>query len=392
VRVEGRIESDGVTGSATRIIFDDEVEGPVQAIDLAGSSLVVLGRQIAVSARTSFDDSISPRSLDGLTVGDRVEVSGSVATDGTVAATRIELKAASGDFEVKGTVTGLDTNLKSFTLGLQVVSYATAQLSGFAGGQPVSGDRVEVFGSLDGSGVLVAARVEKESGGTAGNADEQGNYEGLITSFVSATDFAVAGQRVTTTASTTYEGGNAANLAADVAVEVEGRFNAQGVVVATKVQFRRDSDTEFSGRIDSVNAAGNSLVVFGVTVRVNSLTRFEDHSAADVERFSLANLAVGDYVEIDAYNDGSGLLATKIERDDAEGEVQVEGVAQNVAAPDLTVAGVAVTTDGATEFRDESSVTISSAAFFAAAPGRAVKVRGTLVGNAVLASRAELED
>ncbi|MDH4105196.1 MAG: DUF5666 domain-containing protein [Gammaproteobacteria bacterium] len=392
VRVEGTIETDGVTGTATRIVFDDEVEGPVQSIDLAGASLVVLGRTVTVSARTSFDDRISPRSLEGLTVGDRVEVSGLVATSGVVDATRIERKTAAGDFEVKGTVAGLDTGQKRFTLGLQVVSYATAQLTGFASGQPAAGDRVEVFGSLDGSGALVATRVEKDDGGAAGGADERGDYEGLITNFVSATDFAVAGQRITTTASTSYEGGTAANLAADVAVEVEGRFNASGVIVATKVQFRRDADTEFAGRVDSINTAGNSLVVFGVTVRVNSLTRFEDQSSANVERFSLANLAVGDYVEIDAYNDGSGLLATKIERDDIQGEVQVEGVAQNVAAPNLTVGGVAVTTDGATEFRDTNSVTISSAAFFAAAPGRAVKVRGSLVGNTVLASRAELEN
>ena len=174
-------------------------------------------------------------------------------------------------------------------------------------------------------------------------------------------------------------------------VEVEGRFNASGVIVATKVQFRRDSDTEFSGRVDSVSAAGNSLVVFGVTIRVNSLTRFEDHSGADMQRFSLANVAVGDYVEVDAYNDGSGLLATKLERDDSQGEVQLEGVAQNVAAPNFTVGGVAVTTDGSTEFRDTNGVT-NAAAFFQAAPGRQVKARGTLVGNVVLATRAELED
>jgi hypothetical protein len=37
-------------------------------------------------------------------------------------------------------------------------------------------------------------------------------------------------------------------------------------------------------------------------------------------------------------------------------------------------------------------VTINAAAFFQAAPGRKVKTRGSLVGNVVLATRAELED
>ncbi len=392
VRIEGRIEQDGLNGTATRVIFDDEVEGLVQSIDLAGSRMVVLGRTVQVSTQTSFDDSISPRSLEGVAVGDRIEVSGRVATTGVVEATRIERKSAQSSVEVKGTVALLDTTARSFALSQLTVSYASAQLTGFASGQPANGDRVEVFGTVDGGGVLVASRVEKEAGSAAGNADEQADYEGLVTNFVSATDFVVEGQRVTTTASTTYEGGTAANLALDVPVEVEGRFNATGVIVATKVQFRRGSDTEFSGRVDSVNAAGNSLVVFGVSIRVNSLTRFEDHSDADVERFSLANIAVGDYVEVDAYSDGSGLLATKLERDDSQGEVKLEGAAQNVAAPSFTVGGVGVMTDGATEFRDTNGVTINAAAFFQAAPGRKVKVRGTLVGNVVLATRAELED
>ena len=391
VRIEGRIDQDGVNGTATRVIFDDEVEGLVQSIDLVNSRLVVLGRTVQVSTQTSFDDSISPRSLEGVAVGDRIEVSGQVATTGVVEATRIERKTAQSSVEVKGTISSLDTNARSFLLSQLTVSYASAQLNGFDSGQPASGDRVEAFGTVDGNGVLVATRLEKEGGESAGNADEQADYEGLITSFVSASDFSVAGQRVTTTASTAYEGGTASSLALDVPVEVEGRFNASGVIVATKVQFRRDSDTEFSGRVDSVNAAGNSLVVFGVTIRVNSLTRFEDHSGADVQRFSLANVAVGDYVEVDAYNDGSSLVATKLERDDDQGEVRLEGVAQNVAAPGFTVGGVAVTTDGNTEFRDTNGVT-NAAAFFQAAPGRMVKARGTLVGNVVLATRAELED
>ena len=392
VRIEGRLDQDGINGTATRVIFDDEVEGPVQSVDLVTRRMVVLGRTVQVGPQTSFDDRISPRSLEGLAIGDRIEVSGLVATTGIVEATRIERKTAQSSVEVKGTVASLDTSARRFALSQLTVSYASAQLNGFASGQPANGDRVEAFGTVDGNGVLVATRVENKGSGTTGAADERAEYEGLVTSFVSATDFAVAGQPVTTTASTTYEGGTASSLALDLPVEVEGRFNASGVIVATKVQFRRSSDTEFSGRVDSVNAAGNSLVVFGVTIRVNTLTRFEDHSGADVQRFSLANIAVGDYVEVDVYNDGSGLVATKLERDDTQGEVQLEGAVQNVAAPGFTVGGVTVTTDGNTEFRDTNGVTISAAAFFQAAPGRKVKARGTLVGNVVLATRAELED
>ena len=49
-----------------------------------------------------------------------------------------------------------------------------------------------------------------------------------------------------------------------------------------------------------------------------------------------------------------------------------------------------MTTDPLTEFRNNDGGSITAAAFFAAAPGREVKVRGTLIGNVVLAERAEL--
>ncbi len=393
MRIEGKVDAGGTTGTATRVVFDDEVEGPVQSIDLANARLVVLGRTVQVGPDTSFDDSIVPRGLEGVVVGDRIEVSGFPASDGTVDATRIERKAAQGSYEIKGTVASLDTNARRFALGTLAVSYATAQLNGFASGQPANGDAVEAVGTLDGTGTLVASRVDKESE-SGGTSNDDADYEGLITRFVSAADFSVDGQRVTTTSATIYEGGSAASLALDARVEVEGGFNSAGVIVARKVQFRRSGDLEFAGPVDSVNAAAGSIVVLGVPLRTNSLTRFEDHSSADVQQFSLANIAVGDYLEVRAYADGSGYVATLLERDDPQGgTVQLEGTAQSVAAPGFSVNGVAVTTDGNTEFRNKSGEPISSAAFFlAATSGQRVKVRGTLVGNVVLAERAELED
>ena len=54
----------------------------------------------------------------------------------------------------------------------------------------------------------------------------------------------------------------------------------------------------------------------------------------------------------------------------------MEGLATSVAAPNLVVGGVSVTTDSRTEFRNNDGGSITAAAFFAAAPGREVKVRG----------------
>jgi Domain of unknown function (DUF5666) len=392
VRVEGQLDPGGATGTASSVSYHDDVEGPVESISLAASTLVVLGQTVKVGPSTSFDDRISPRSLSGLAVGDRIEVSGLITAGGVIEATRIEIKTASSAVELKGPVGSVDTVARRLRINEQQVDYSAAQLSNFPSGQPANGDLVEVKGSVNASGVLIATRIERQSASLAGTTNDSAEIEGLVTRFVSSTDFDVAGQRVTTTAGTVYEDGAASNLALDANVEVEGGFDATGRVVARKVQFRRQSEVEIAGPVDAVSTSAGTLVVLGVTVRTSPLTRYEDQSSADVERFSLADLRVGDYVEVRAYRDAGGLVANLLERDDLESGVELQGPATSVAAPDLVVGGVPVTTDSRTEFRNNDGGSITAAAFFAAAPGREVKVRGAMIGNVVLAERAELED
>ena len=392
VRVEGTVDATGTSGTARSIAFNDDVEGPVQSIDAAAAQLVVLGQTVQVGRSTSFDDSISPRSLEGLAVGDRVEVSGLVNADGLISATRIERKPALATVEVKGSASAVDSNARRFSINLLTVDYSTAQLSNFAAGAPVNGDLVEAHGSLNAAGVLIATRLERRSASLEGTTDDSADLEGLVTRYVSSVDFDVAGQRVTTTGTTVYQGGGAANLALGANVEVEGGFDANARLIASRIEFRRESNVEISALVDSVNVTAGSLVVLGVTVRTNALTRFEDHSDADLPRFSLADLRAGDYVELSAYDDGGGLLASLLERDDADDRLEVEGPASAVAAPEFTIAGIRITTNDQTEFRNNDGGSISAASFFAAAAGREVKVRGALVGNTVLADQAELED
>ena len=392
VRVEGTVDATGTSGTARSIAFNDDVEGPVQSINTAAAQLIVLGQTVQVGRSTSFDDSISPRSLEGLAVGDRVEVSGLVNADGLISATRIERKPALATVEVKGSASAVDSNARRFSINLLTVDYSTAQLSNFAAGAPVNGDLVEAHGSLNAAGVLIATRLERRSASLEGTTDDSADLEGLVTRYVSSVDFDVAGQRVTTTGATAYQGGVAANLALGANVEVEGGFDANARLIASRIEFRRESNVEISALVDSVNVTAGSLVVLGVTVRTNALTRFEDHSDADLPRFSLADLRAGDYVELSAYDDGGGLLASLLERDDADDRIEVEGPASAVAAPEFTIAGIRITTNDQTEFRNNDGGSISAASFFAAAAGREVKVRGALVGNTVLADQAELED
>ena len=53
------------------------------------------------------------------------------------------------------------------------------------------------------------------------------------------------------------------------------------------------------------------------------------------------------------FADGDTLVATRLERDDPEDEVEVRGRASDLAAPTFRVTGIPVETTPATEFEDE---------------------------------------
>ena len=223
VTVIGSRDDARAIGTATQIVFDDNVEGPVTERDVANNRIVVLGQTVLVDASTVFDDSISPAGLDGLMLNDVLEVSGFTDSAGVIHATRIERKPPGGSIEVTGTVAAIDVSAKQFSIGSQRIDYASATLADFSSANPANGQRVEVRGSVVvATGVVLATRVELKSANLIGNTGQQSEIEGLITRFANAQEFDVSGQMVTTTSSTLFDGGSSSALAVGVKVEVEG--------------------------------------------------------------------------------------------------------------------------------------------------------------------------
>ena len=392
--------SDGKTYRAERVSYDDTLEGPIASIDAVSGTLVVLGQAVLVDASTSFDAGIVPASVAGLAVGQFVEISGFIDGDGNIRASRIErVTAGSDELEVRGVIEGLDTLNETF-----VISGLTVDYSGVVD-PPVleNGDFVEAEGGSTGAnGELLATALELEDEGlSGGEAGEEAEIEGFVTRYVSATDFDVAGVPVTTDSGTDYEGGSAADLALNVKIEVDGKLNASGVLVAEEVSFRDgggsgdEVDVEIAATVDSVSASAGTLLVLGITVTVDEFTRIEDQSDAEERPFGLANLRGGDAVEIRgvAQDDGS-VRATQLEREDPLDRDRLRGAVDSVGSQSLVILGVTVDTDGNTVYRDSDDNSIAASAFFAAVSiGSEVKASGSETGaTSLLAGELELED
>lgn len=395
VSVRGHRDSAG-NSFADRIDFDDAVQGPVASVDAAGGALVVLGQTVLTDADTSFDDNIPTASLAGLAAGDIVEVSGMRRADGSVQATRIERKPAGTLFEVTGVASAVDTNAHKFQINALVVDYSAASVQDFPGGQPRNGDVVEAKGTtINASDELAAISIELKRFDDNPGAGMQAEVEGLITRFASPADFDVAGQRVSTNSSTRYENGVAADLALNVKVEVEGQMDSGGLLLATKVQFKRQASSRIEARVDSVDLPTNKLVVLGIDVTVNATTRVEDKSDSRLTSFQLGDLAAGDYVEVRGAElpaDSNDVVASRLERRRNESEVRLRGLVDAVTQPTFAILGVTIQTDATTRFENAADAPISPDAFFADAAGRNVSVKGSVSGGVFIAREAEFEN
>jgi hypothetical protein len=317
VKVEGSFNSNGSTGTASRIIVDDELEGAISGLTVDGTTgiatFTVLSQTVvAVPGQTHVDDSAPLNSnLSNLQNGQYVEVHGLPDGNGTLQATFIEYKAADqssfenlsddeGEYEVTGAITAMGAG-STFNIGSLLVDYSGTTPDG-----PLAvGTLVEVKGALNGS-TLEATRVHVEDG--LGDDVAKVEVEGLIRDL----DNPVSGQftlngQIVDYSSAIFIGGLQADLINGLKVEAEGPIDG-GVLFAVKVKFKD------SFRYEGM-ATANSATQLSISVPApagGTLTVYIDTSMTDVDLESGHNYAT-DPVKIRArIVSGSTLVATRL--------------------------------------------------------------------------------
>ena len=325
VTINGTVNADGVSGKASSVEFDDILEGTVSKASTDGVIIEVLGQTVTKDALTVLHGFAA---LTELQVGNVVEVSG-YTLPGGIRATSIVLKqstftANESMLEIKGTISAVDTNAKTFNLGQWLVDYANASLD-LPGSAPQAGQYVEVKSTqaLQGNR-LIAASVELEDERPEFDSGQELELEGVVTAFTSSVQFSVNGQPVITDANTRFENGIAADIRLDTLLEVEGSINAQGVLVAEEVSLKQRSESgaqELEGLITALNPATQEIIIQNVTVLVDNSTRLLDEQNERYVSIGFTDLKVNDFIEINGsrLNDGR-LLALKIEREEPHKE------------------------------------------------------------------------
>jgi len=343
VDLNGTVNPDGITGTATYISYTDELEGVVLDVGVANAdgtrTMNIMGQAVTLSILTVFKSDVAGiASENDIVAGNIVEVSGHSDGMGNITASRIEVKAADlatygSEIELKGLIDSIDSNAMTFMIGTLIVDYSGAALDNLPADQgswdglyvEVKADSAPVNNT--GTYTLAATMVELEDDGKIGvNAATGSEVElkGMIMSVSSPTDFMLDGQAVSIVPSTdepelekitSVDAGMIGRM-----VEVEGYIDASGTLIAHEVGLEDDgyaSLTSYRDYVQSVDIdAGTVTLQAGEIITVTSNTIMQD-SLSDDHYFDLTDLRSGEYLEIHAYIDANGnLTAAKLERED----------------------------------------------------------------------------
>ncbi len=375
VQVSGSINADGVTGSATKVRYGDQLQGPVASLSLPDAdgrtrSFTVMGSNVLVdSVDTVFDG--SGFSFDTIALNNEVEISGYYDENEILRATYIERKAisfdASSEVEVEGVIENLsNSNFKIRNVNVNAVS---ANLSDFEDGLQ-NGVYVEVKGIYNVSTNTITAR-EVEAEDLSFENDTELSIEGYITRYVSNSDFDINGLRINASAAE-FEPATL-QLKSGIQVEAEGEI-VNGVFIADEIE-AEDGDAEVHAYVLSTDPAANSLVlkvtdtptVQTVTVTIDSSTTLED-DVAEIEPFKLIHVSAGDFVEVTGFESAvSTIMAIKLKRVNIEApmDILLQGVAtegDENSPRTITVLGVQFDIAPDAVFQDELENPLGDAA------------------------------
>lgn len=397
VTVSGHVNSDGTTGSASRIEFTADVLGPVEDIDLADARVMVMGQAVLINEATVFDDGIDPETLRGIDVGDVVEVSGFINARGEVEATRIDLPTSLEEFRVSGRISDLDMGNFRFRINDLLIDFSIVVVIELPDGAPIEGIFVQVMGTITEDGVLVITSIEIRFDDMPGEEGDRVELLGFITRFESPEDFDVGFRPVTIDDETQFENGTAEDLALGRKVLVDGVLNADLVLVADTIRFidpaaEPEGRVEIEALVDDIDLDAATITLLGIPVAVDDFTLFND----DLEErrpFGLGDISVGDYVEMQGREDPPAsrmVQALRIERKPARDEVQLEGTVESVDQSSLTILGITVLADSDTEYFAADRTPITADEFFGLASGTRVDAFGGWDGMVITATRLEL--
>jgi hypothetical protein len=359
VRIRGKRNDDGVSGVAEEVEYEAEIEGVADASgDING---VVIVRSTNINA---------PGIPDPLDQGIRYEVSGIWLDNFTIEATYIKLDDdGDGEDEIKGFVTAVNPGV-SLTVRGVIYNY----------GGPIVvavGNFVEIH--FNGT---TANRVELEDDFNDDDDGQEAEYEGAVNMIPADVANCPAGADFLIDM-TCIDWGSVpvsgwqdgltgpGDMETGLRVEVEGHFNAVGLLIAKEIK-GRGNRVRITANVDTGSISGVTFKVFDNIIEVTTqagLTEYDDlagfasidDTSGSESGLEIRGIRTGptSMLALRIKDEGGSIAADKHE---LRAEVDVGGA--DSGASTITVMGVTSMADGGTQMEIEDTPFIGPLASF----------------------------
>jgi len=284
VTVEGTISQDGLSVTADRVVYSDNVAGPVTLVgvpDLVDNDLEikVMGQIVVVNFNTKF----KPDTYDFYSIApnDTVTVSGYLDDTGAVRATFIEYTDVFSPgivVEVKGHVMNLQDSglVKTFEINGLTVNY-TSIAGSLPQGIPAEDQFVEVEGTLAAlGGMMTASRIELGDESDRQDSDEF-EIMGFVTDIISTVgiiEFKVGNQEVhVDPATAVFVDGDVNDIDWGEKLEAEGELEG-GILYAEEIEFWESDQIEVEDYVTAVVSV-NEFTLGQHDIETDNQTVFE---------------------------------------------------------------------------------------------------------------------
>jgi len=320
---------------ASRAAASYSVRGTVTAVDPAAMTFAINDLVIDYAQAGIFEVA------DGLpSVGQELKVVGVVdsqtdrlVADQVVPATDGIDAGGGASFEIDGIDAG--GGMSSGTDGIDAGGGTSSDIDGIDAGGGTSSD---IDGIDAGGGTSSDIDGIDAGGGTSSDVDgidaggQSAQVEGYIGNPIDSRSelapAAVDGTEIRVSRDTRFVNGGADDLSPNRKVDVRGRLDVNGALVADSIEFERAGTEHVAGPVDAV--LGDQLIVDGAVVDVTTETSYYDHSSTALRHFTAADLSAGDSVELHGYTTADRFVVTRLER---------HGAGVDLSGPDDTGVG-----------------------------------------------------
>jgi hypothetical protein len=269
------------TSTAATIRASSELIGPVESVNRLGTSMVVLGQPVRITAASWFDSALIG-GIAAVAPGQVVEVWGQYnARTGEYVATRVAPRANATAYEIRGLLAAVDPASHLLTIGGLSISDAAIDASAL----PTLTVGRFIRASL---GLAPVGNVWNAVALAPGNAAWPDRADvrvvGRISAFTSSAQFSLDGIAVDASAATFPAGAAGVVLGARVAIAGSTRggvFDAATVTVVGD-ETLANSTFEVHGSITALDPVAGTLRVHGITVNYTAQVQFSGGTIADL--------------------------------------------------------------------------------------------------------------